>query len=143
MARQHIHVSGRTTATPEQVYALLTDHTTVPSWSGMDSCELVKPGSPDPEGVGSVRRQRKGRTVGLDTTEELIPGRLFVYSNQGLPVKEYIGRVELTPIEGGCQIDWRSSFLPKYPLTGWLLNSGMKKFLNRCVTGLAEAAARR
>ena len=140
MKRQEVAVTATSTAAADTLYRLLCDRAAVVVWSPMSECELERPGEQDPEGVGSVRRQRLGRTVGYDTIIELRPGRLFRYSHEGLPVNGYVGTVTLTPVDGGCRVDWSSSFTPRYPLTGWLLRRGVRRFLTDCVTGLASYA---
>ena len=47
-------------APPATVFALLLDGSTWPSWSPIDSFELVEKGDGDPEGVGAVRIFRTG-----------------------------------------------------------------------------------
>ncbi|MGH8793807.1 MAG: SRPBCC family protein [Stackebrandtia sp.] len=138
-----VTASADVDAPPQAVYALLLDRAAVVRWSPMETCELDSPGPEDPEGVGAVRRQVMGRVVGYDTIVELVPGRLFAYTHQGLSsVREYRGRVELTPLGAGCRITWSATFAAKYPATGWILRRGVRGFLDNCVQGLAEAAAK-
>ena len=126
------------------MWDLLVDRQAVPLWSPMDSCRLDRAAAgDDPDGVGSVRRQTMGRTVGFDTITELDPPRRFAYTNTGLPVRDYHAQVELTATaDGGCLIVWKSRFVPKYPLTGAFAQRAITRFLTGCVTGLAGYSQR-
>jgi hypothetical protein len=142
--RREISVHAVTAAGADVVYELLADHTTWPAWSSIESVELERPGDPPPEGVGAIRVNRRGRVTGRDQILELVPGRRLKYASlSGLPTRDYIGEVELSPAPGGgTAIHWHSSFLPKTPGTGWILERGIRKFLDECVSGLAEYAPR-
>ncbi len=142
MRRRHIEVSATSVAPPSAVYALLTVGATWPDWSPIESFELERPGDAAPEGVGAIRVFRRGRTTGRDQVLELVPDRRLRYaSRSGLPVRDYVGEVELEPVPGGTHIRWHSSFFPAARGTGWLVERGIRRFLRGCVRGLAEYAA--
>ena len=143
MRRRDIKVNAATSASPEVVYALLADGSTWPSWCSIESVELEQPGEPPPEGVGAIRVNRRGRTVGRDQILELVPNRKLRYTTlSGLPFRDYIGEVDLTPVPGGgTAIHWHSSFFPKTPGAGWIMELGLRRFLRGCVTGLADYAS--
>ena len=143
MKRRQIDVTAKTSGTPAAVFALLADRTTWPAWSPIDSVELERAGSPEAEGVGSIRVNHKGRTVGRDEIVELVPGERFVYrSLSGVPVRDYVGEVTLEQTnDGGTAIRWHTSFFAKTPGTGWMVERALKKFLKDCVDGLATAAS--
>jgi uncharacterized protein YndB with AHSA1/START domain len=143
MRRRHIDITVQTPATPEAVYALLTDGSTWPRWTPMDSVELEREGDPAPEGPGAIRVNTKGKTTGRDEILELEPNRRLKYASlSGLPVRDYIGEITLARGPGGTEINWHSSFFPKVPGTGWLLQRGIHKFLGECAQGLADYAPR-
>ena len=50
--------------------------------------------------------------------------------------------ITLTPTPEGTAINWRSTFRPKVPGTGWLYRRELGKFIGRTVEGLAAAADR-
>jgi hypothetical protein len=144
VAFKKIAVSATTTASCDEVYRLLLDRDETLKWSPMTVCEVHKP-APDgvPDSVGEVRRQVMGRNTGYDTLVELVPGKRYVYTNEGLPMLDYRGTVELTPTDdGGCHIDWSSRFRPKYVGTGWLFAAGMRRNLQKFADGLAAYAAK-
>ena len=65
--------------------------------------------------MGAIRVFRRGRTTGRDQLLELVPNRRLEYASlSGLPVREYVGEVDL---EAGARrrgrlIRWHSSFCP-------------------------------
>jgi polyketide cyclase/dehydrase/lipid transport protein len=140
--RIHIDVGARTGASAESVFGLLTDGATWPTWSPIESFELERPGDPPPEGVGAIRIFRKGRTTGRDQIVELVPDRRLAYvSLSGPPVRDYRAEIELEPVADGTTIRWRAAFTPKVFGTGWLLERGLRRFLEQCARGLAEHSA--
>ena len=145
MAFREIHVRALTPADPEAVYRLLVDGSTWPQWSPIESFELEKAGVPPPEGAGAIRVFRRGRTTGRDRILELVPNRSIAYASlSGLPIRDYVGVVDLKAVEGGgTAIHWHSSFVPQVRGTGWIVQRGLTRFLEQCTHGLAEYAASR
>ena len=142
MRRRHIEVTQRSAAAPAAVFALLVDGQTWPRWSPIEAFELERPGDPPPEGVGSIRVFRRGRTTGRDEIVEVVPDRRLSYrSLSGLPVRDYRAHVDLEPDGDGTAIRWGASFAPKAFGAGWLLERGLRRFLEQCARGLAEHAA--
>jgi polyketide cyclase/dehydrase/lipid transport protein len=141
MSRQRIEHRAVTSADPATVYALLRECATWTDWGPFESVALETPASGDPEGVGAVRRLRSGRVTGRDTIAELVPDRRFSYTHESsLPVRNYRGDVDLTPVDGGTEIRWASEFDPKYPGTGRLVRRGLEGFIAKVVGGLAGHA---
>jgi hypothetical protein len=141
--RRDIRVNATTPAAPEVVYGLLADGSTWPAWSPIESVDIERPGADPPEGVGAIRVNRMGRTTGRDEILELVPNRRLKYATlSGLPFRDYIGEVDLESApDGGTTIRWHSSFEPKYPGTGWVMERGLRRFLGQNVQGLADYAA--
>jgi uncharacterized protein YndB with AHSA1/START domain len=144
MRRREINITARTSGSPEVVYELLADGPTWPRWSPMETVTLEREGNPPPEGVSAIRVLKKGRTTGRDEILELVPNQRFRYASlSGLPVREYVGIVDLQPaLDGGTTITWSASFFPTRPGTGWILQRGVRRFLGECARGLAEYAAK-
>jgi hypothetical protein len=141
MGRQRIEHHATTTADPATVYALLRDGAGWPTWSPIESFELERPGTREPEGLGAVRLFRSGRVTGHDEIVELIPDRRFSYTNtSNLPVRNYRADVDLEPIAHGTAIRWVSAFDPKLPGTGWLMRRVLDGFIAKLTDGLAEHA---
>jgi uncharacterized protein YndB with AHSA1/START domain len=141
MRRRHIEVTQHSAAPPAAVFALLVDGETWPRWSPIEAFELERAGDPPPEGAGAIRVFRRGRTTGRDEIVEVVPDRRLIYrSLSGLPVRDYRAHVDLEPDGDGTAIRWGASFAPKVPGAGWLLERGLRRFLEQCVRGLAEHA---
>ena len=142
MKRRHVNVTATTPAARADVYRLVADGASWPRWSPIETFALERPGDPPPEGVGAVRVFRLGRTTGRAQILELVPNRALRYSSHStLPVREYIGEVTLEDAPaGGTTIRWHSSFFPKTPGTGWIVERGIHRFIKRCTRGLAEYA---
>jgi hypothetical protein len=140
MARIQVEATSRSSAAPDEVWALLAHRPAWPDWSPLGRYE---PGEGEEGTVDSVCTFV---TRGIHSTErlvELIPGRRLSYVLvSGLPMRDYRADVDLTPDGDGTQIRWASSFEPKIPGTGWLFRSMMKRVLGQITSSLAEAAAR-
>jgi Polyketide cyclase / dehydrase and lipid transport len=140
--RREIDIRVQTAAGPEVVFDLLADGNAWPSWSPIESVELERLGNPPPEGVGAIRINRRGRVTGRDEIIEVAPALRFAYrSLSGLPVRDYVGEVDVEPTATGASIRWRASFFPKVPGMGRLLERGVGRFLADCAQGLADYAA--
>jgi hypothetical protein len=138
---QKIETTARSSADAKTVYSLLVAGKTWPTWSPLDSFELESEAPGGGEGLGAVRVFRTGRTVSREEVVELVPDRRFGYALlSGLPLRDYRARIDLTPVDGGTVIHWRSSFAPKVPGTGWIYRRALGTFIQRCVDGLAAHA---
>jgi Polyketide cyclase / dehydrase and lipid transport len=142
MGRYVIEKSARSTAAPGAIYRLLRDGSTWPTWGPLDSFELESKGDGDPEGVGAVRVFTNGRIRGRDEVTGFVEDKQFTYSHLGgLPVRDYRGKVDLAPVDGGTEITWRVTFDAKYPGTGKLVRRSLDKFVEQLVADLATYAA--
>ena len=143
MGQQVIDETVRTSADAASVYALLADGSTWPEWSPLGAFELIEPGAGTPQGLGALRLFTTGRHKSRERVVTCEPGQVFAYELEaGLPVRDYRAVVTLTPSGGGTTINWRSTFRPKVPGTGWLYRRELGKFIGRTVEGLAAAADR-
>ena len=95
-------------------------------------------GHPEPGGVGAIRKVGAPPVWGREEILEYEPPRRLVYTIlSGQPVRDYRAEVELTPVDGGTAISWRSRFEPVIPGTG----AFMRWFLARIVGGMARRLA--
>jgi hypothetical protein len=147
---QRIETSARSTADPQTIYDLLVDGATWPTWSPLESFTVEKPSAGPPpgashgrgEGLGAVRVFRTGRTTSREEVVAAVPARRFSYALlSGLPLRDYRADIDLTPVDGGTLIHWRSGFTAKVPGTGWIYRWALGRFIQRCVDGLAAHAA--
>ena len=141
MAQQEIQHELMAKAPPATVFKLLADGSTWPSWSPVDSFELVSKGDGDPEGVGAVRVFRTGRIESRERVVMAKPNERFVYELiSGLAVRDYKALVRLQESGEGTIISWRSTFRGKVPGTGWIYRRQLGKFIGLTVNGLVAAA---
>lgn len=125
-------------APPERVWELLVDVERWPAWSVFDEAH-VESGS----GVGRVQRLRNGRVTGRERVTALEPPRRMTYELlSGLPLKDYVGEVLLTPVGEGTAITWRSTFRGAFPLAGALVARGLQPMLQQHAQALAREAER-
>jgi hypothetical protein len=141
---QRISVRGRTSAPADTVYALLRDGASWPKWSPLGSFELVREGEGEPEGLGAIRLFRTNGVRSYEKIVALEPGRRFGYAlDHGLPLRDYVAYVDLSPGDGGTEIHWHSTFTPKIPGTGWFYRRFLRSFIGRVVAGLVDATSAR
>jgi uncharacterized protein YndB with AHSA1/START domain len=140
---QVVHAQARVGAPPERVFAMLADPTGWPAWSGHDRGEVVSVGTPEPQGVGAVRRFTLGR---YRSVEEIVafdrPTHFAYVLRSGLPVRGYRADVRLTPGgEGGTAITWHSEFQARVPGTGGAIRRRLQKFIEHMLVGLDAHAS--
>jgi hypothetical protein len=143
VAIQRIDVRGHSAAEPPAVYALLRDGSSWPDWSRIEVFELERPGTPEPESVGAIRRLRTGRYTMRERIVELIPDRRFSYALlSGLAIRDYRVDIDLTPAGAGTDIHWHAEFRAKVPGTGWIYRRALHRITEGFVSGLAAHAGR-
>jgi uncharacterized protein YndB with AHSA1/START domain len=116
-----MHVTAQTTvAAPiETVWDTLSNHAGMSSWAPGVTVTVDKPGSPDPNGVGTVRRVASPGP-GKDVLEEVVTfdaPHVFGYrAVSGSPFPGYTGEVRLTPAGAGTHITYTISTTAGFPL---------------------------
>lgn len=147
MASELISVSATasSTASAEQVYALLVDGQTWPQWSAVKSFTLVQPGADAPEGVGAIRQWNSGLMATQEQVAELQAPTKFAYtllSSKLVAVRDYRADVDITPTVTGCTVVWSAVFRPKLAGTGWFWRLALSKLSASLAKGVAEYAAK-
>lgn len=139
MAPKGIDVRGATKATCDQVWRLLGDSITWPSWTPIEQAEIVDRGRAD--GLGEIRTFRTGRkTVKEEIVERREARRLSYKLLSGLAVRDYRADIDLTRRGDMTEIRWHTTFKPKVPGSGWLYRRALTKVTQDFVDGLAEHA---
>jgi hypothetical protein len=116
-----MHVTSQATvAAPiETVWDKLSNHIGMSSWGPGISVTMDKAGSPDPNGVGAIRRIASPGP-GPDIVEEVVTfeaPNLFGYKAlSGTPFPGYAGEVRLTPAGSGTHINYTVSSTASFPL---------------------------
>jgi len=131
-------------APPEIVFEVLTDHRGYTKITPLRKAELEREGEPAPNGVGAIRRLT---AVGPPMREEVLayePSTRFSYKLlSGLPVRDHVGTVELTPVEGGTKVVYAVRTTPTLPLVGGAFLVGMKFGIKQLLGGVAKESERR
>ena len=139
-ARASYEVGARSAAPPETVFALLADGAGWSEWAGpmVVRSWWEREGSPEPGGVGAIRRLGLGK---LSSREEIVaydaPRHLAYTWLTKFPVRNYRADVRLEPDGTGTRIIWTGSFEPAFPGGGPV----MSRLLGRTVGGFTKKLA--
>ncbi|HEV7481540.1 MAG TPA: SRPBCC family protein [Solirubrobacterales bacterium] len=131
-------------ASPEIVFDVLTDHRRYAEITPLRKAELEREGEPAPNGVGAIRRLS---AVGPPLREEVLayePGRRFSYKLlSGLPVRDHVGTVELTPSGDGTKVVYAVRTTPTLPLVGGAVVGAVKLGVGQLLGGIVKESERR
>jgi uncharacterized protein YndB with AHSA1/START domain len=131
-------------APPETVFEVLTDHRGYAKITPLRKAALEREGEPVPDGVGAIRRLS---AVGPPLREEVLayePSTRFSYKLlSGLPVRDHVGTVELTPVAGGTKVVYAVRTTPTLPLVGGAFLVGVKVGVKQLLGGIAKESERR
>jgi uncharacterized protein YndB with AHSA1/START domain len=131
-------------ATPERVYAVLTDVAGWARWApGVKEAVLEQLGEPPPAGPGAVRKLGRAGFYIREKILDAQPPRLQSYTLvSGLPVRDYRGTVELHPDGEATRIEWRATFGVKIPGSGPVLRRVLVSTIGKTAAALAREAER-
>jgi uncharacterized protein YndB with AHSA1/START domain len=128
----------------DAVFKTMTDHRSMSEWTPLRKSTLDREGTPDPNGVGAVRRlSLVGPPMVEEITEYEAPHRFAYKMLSGLPVKDHVGRVELREANGGTEISYTVTSTPTIPGAAVVMKPILKKAIGDMVKGAAKAAERR
>jgi len=134
-------VEAVTKAPVDQVWPLIGEAARWRDWSFLTTSKLEREGSPDPDGVGAVRRFARN---GVGSREEVLvwdpPGHLAYAILSGFPVRDYRADVTLTADAAGTRIIWEGTYRPKIPGTRWILARMLPKMMQRFADELVAYA---
>ncbi|WP_041562713.1 alpha/beta fold hydrolase [Nocardia brasiliensis] len=127
--RLRMHYTGTLPASPERVFEILTRE-----WAALwpATQRRVRDGCGDRDGLSAVRAQR---VAGLwPIREEIVthqPPRLIEYRTVRGPIRGHHGRIELTAVRGGTELDYRIWFDTAFPLPSALLARALELIWRR------------
>jgi uncharacterized protein YndB with AHSA1/START domain len=131
-------------APPETVFDVLTDHRRYTEITSLRKAELEREGEPEPNGLGAIRVLT---LAGPPMREEVIgyerPSRFSYKILSGLPVRDHVGTVELSPKDGGTEITYAVKTTPTIPLAGPVFMAFLKKGIRDLIGGVAKESERR
>lgn len=131
-------------APPETVFDVVTDHRAYASMTQLRRSELEREGEPAPNGVGAIRVLT---AVGPPLREEVIayerPSRFSYKLLAGLPSRDHVGTVELTPEGEGTRMVYAVRMTPTVPLAGGAVVGATKLAIKSLIGGVAKESERR
>lgn len=151
--REQIQASIEIDATPEQVWALISDPTRMPEWSPQCRKSIVRGGGPVGVGTTTLNVNRRGALLWptRSKVKEFVPGKRFAFK---IAENGTVWSYDLEPTATGTRVTESrhapdgvskvSNFLTKYVLGGTddfevELEQGMKQTLER-IKATAEGA---
>jgi uncharacterized protein YndB with AHSA1/START domain len=148
MAQQTIDVRAVVPAPPAAVWADLVDGPSWPSWSPLGRHELHRASTAEAAlaPLGEIRtfhtKQALGETHAREEVVEVVPERRLSYVLlDGMPLEGYRADIDLTPVDGGTEVRWRSTFTARRGWMGPVYRRILGVFIQRCVDGLAAEHA--
>jgi uncharacterized protein YndB with AHSA1/START domain len=131
-------------APTETVFEVLTDHRRYSELTPLRRSELEREGETAPNGVGAIR---KLTAVGPPMREEVIayeaPSRFSYTVLSGLPVRDHVGTVELTPAGGGTKMVYAVRTQPTLPVVGGVVVAVIRQAIKGLINGVAIESERR
>ena len=139
--RWRYELTGRSTAPRQTVWRLVSEVEQWKRWSMLSRTFLLRPGQPEPNGVGALRRLAVGP---FGSTEEVVasepPRHLGYEARKGMPARRYRADVVLEEDGSGTRITWTGSLDPLVPGTGRLALSYARSFVARFLASLVRFA---
>ena len=131
-------------APAEVVFEVLTDHRGYAKLTPLRKSVLEREGEPAPNGVGAIR---KLTAVGPALREEVIayeePSRFSYTLLSGLPVRDHVGTVELTPNGSGTKMVYAVKTQPTVPVVGAVVIAAVKQGVKGLIGGVVAESERR
>ena len=115
-----LHVTRTIPGPPEPIFDLLADHANYDRFRPIHGSELVREGTPAPNGVGALRRIKvRPLTFEEEITAYERPTRLdYLIVKLNVPFHHDGGSITLAPEGEATRVDWRSSFSVPTPVIG-------------------------
>ncbi len=102
-----VEAEGVARAAADTVWRLVSDATSYPEWGPWSDAGYRQHGDAAPGGTGAIRWFRYGRTTTVEKVLAAEPGRCLRYTVVGgIPVRNYLAEVRLTPTGDGTRIVW-------------------------------------
>jgi len=132
----NVKARRRVDLTAEQVWATLSNHTGMSTWSPGISVTIERAGDDEYNGVGAIRRVAGiGPVIREEVTEFDAPNRLAYRALSGIPLPDYRGVVTVQPRNGvsGSLVTWEISTSSESRLARGFLAVMCRMFLSSLV----------
>lgn len=131
-------------APPEVLFGVISDHRGMASITRFRRVELEREGDPAPNGLGAIRVLH---LAGPPVREEVIayeePRLLSYRLLSGAPVRDHVGRIELTAVPEGTRMSYVLETTPAVPVLGFAVLALMRSVVENIAAGVAAEAERR
>jgi uncharacterized membrane protein len=134
-----IALERRVMAPAARVFAVLADHERMPEWYPAREVVRRRPGSPHPDGAGSVRVVRGGGLAVEEAVTAFEPGERLAWELvAGAPLRSARSEVSLRPEGAATRVLWRVDFESRLPGAGRLIRGVLSRRVRRALEGLAR-----
>ena len=141
MTQLRVEAEGVAQAPPEVVWELVANADSYSEWGPWTASGYENLGAQAPDGAGVIRWMRYGRTTTVEKVLESERARRLVYTVvKGIPVRNYLAEVTLTPAGEGTHIRWTASWDRTLP--GRIVHSRLRTIYPDVVGRLIAAAER-
>jgi uncharacterized protein YndB with AHSA1/START domain len=145
MSKLHVEAEQTAQATPEAIWVLVSDATQYPKWGPWSAAAYKQPGDTSPRGPGAVYWLRSSRraylrhVTSVERIVEVDEGRRLTYTViGGIPVRNYLAEITLTPTAEGTHVRWAASW--DATVSGRIVLRGLRTFYPEMMAGLVAAA---
>jgi uncharacterized protein YndB with AHSA1/START domain len=118
---QTIDIIETVALSTERAFELLADHANYHRMPGITRSDLLKEGTPPPNGLSAVRRVALGYVVLDEEITAFEPPKRLAYrviASKPVKIVHEGGLIELASAPEGTRIRWRSTFRLDIPLVG-------------------------
>src|SRR5690242_17148313 len=118
-----IHVRERIAASPEVIFAILSNHEGYARFPGFISSKLVRRGAEHENGVGARRVMWFNGVRVVEDIVQFEPPKKLGYRvvHCSIPMRHELGVVEITPGPYGSVVSWSTAFDVDVPVIGKLI----------------------
>lgn len=143
MGSQQIDVTVESSAPRDAVWRVLADSPRYADWGVWDRSEMERPGRSEPNGLGAIRVLTQGKRSLREEVVAFEPATRFDYRVlSGIPVRDYVARVDLSDrAGGGTTIRWRSTF-SALPLLDVVIRRKLTGVIHEVASRMAARAER-
>lgn len=131
-------------APPDTVFDVVSNHRGYPAFTPLRKARLEREGAPEPDGIGAIRSLS---VLGPPMREEVFeferPTRMSYRLLSGLPLRDHVGTVVLTPQGEGTQVAYAITTTPTLPGARALTMRIMRVAIGQLLAGVAKEAERR
>ena len=145
MSQLQVAAEQTTRATPEAIWALVSDASRYPQWGPWSAGGYQRPGDTSPCGPGAVQWLTSSHRAYLryaTTIEKILEaeeGQRLAYTViKGIPARNYRGEVTLTPTADGTHVRWAATW--DETLGGRIVLRTLRKIYPEIVADLVTAA---